>query len=77
MTKKDIFYLATDLDAIDIDGMDYDEYEEFTKKHTKPIAITRSRKGKIKAIIVIDEDKNFYYVSISTKRMNKIISKIL
>lgn len=32
MTKKDIFYLATDLEAIDIDGMDYDEYEEFTKK---------------------------------------------
>ena len=77
MTKKDIFYLATDLDAIDIDGMDYDEYEEFTKKHTKPIAIARSRKGEIKAIIVIDEDKNFYYVSISTRRMNEIISRIL
>ena len=75
MTKKDIFYLATDLDAIDIDGMEYDEYEEFTKKHTKPIAIARTRKGEIKAIIVMDEDKNFYIVSISTRRMNEIISK--
>ena len=75
MTKKDIFYLATDLDAIDIDGMEYDEYEEFTKKHTKPIAMAKTRKGEVKAIIVIDEDKNFYYASISTRRINEIISK--
>ena len=75
MTKKDIFYLATDLNAIDIDGMEYDEYEKFTKKHTKPIAIARTRKGEIKAIIVMDKDKNFYFVSISTRRMNEIISK--